>query len=71
MTGQPVPAEPTGGPGGPSGQQPGSDLVRPRHARLVGLWALVLDRFRDYLHWTMDMASDPSTEPGGAHDPDA
>ncbi len=68
MIGQPVPAEP---PGGPGGQQPGSDLVQPRHAGLAGLWALALGRFRDYLHWTMDVASDPSTKPGGMHDPDA
>ena len=68
MTGPPAPDEPTGG---HEAKRHGRDLMSQRHARLVSPWGLVLDRFRDYLHWTMDVTSDPSTEPGGTHDPDA
>ena len=68
MTGQPAPDEP---PAGQDGRRYGGDPLSQRHARLVSLWVLVLDRFRDYLHRTMDVTGDPSTEPGGTHDPDA
>jgi hypothetical protein len=68
MIGPPAPDEP---PGGHDGQRDGGDLMSPRHARLVSLWVLVLERFRDYLRWTMDVTGDPRTEPGGTHDPDA
>jgi hypothetical protein len=68
MIGPPEPDEP---PGGHDGQRCGGDLMSSRHARLVSLWVLVLERFRDYLRWTMDVTGAPRTEPGGTHDPDA
>ncbi len=71
MTRPPAPDEPLGGSGG---YCHGGDPAAARRARLASMWAHVLERFRDYLHWTMDVAVDvagsPSNEPGGQHDPD-
>jgi hypothetical protein len=75
----PAPGEPgrpahESGPPGPSGprDQPGPfgppDLQR---AKLATLWTLVMDRFRDYLHWVTMVTDDPRLNPGGSHDPDA
>jgi hypothetical protein len=41
-----------------------------RRTSLAGLWALALERFRDYLHWTAETADDPRYDQGEAHDPD-
>src|ERR1700730_11118709 len=62
--GQPGPPGPRGLPG-PFGPP---DLQR---AKLATLWTLVMDRFRDYLHWVTMVTDDPRLNPGGSHDPDA
>lgn len=63
MTMPPAPDEP-GRPGG------GTDRPDAPRAGIAALWALVLDRFRDYLHWITIVADDPILRPGGEHDKD-
>ncbi len=77
MTRPPAPGEP---PAWPGGQCHGGDRAAAWRAMLAGMWALVLDRFRDYERFrdyphvtkyaAAAAACDPSNEPGGQHDPD-
>src|ERR1017187_752621 len=48
---------------------PGPD-ERPEAQRpgLNALWTLVVDRFRDYLHWATIVAEDPRHRQGGPHE---
>jgi hypothetical protein len=71
--GQPAPPGPRdqrdqSGPRGLPGPFGPPDLQR---AKLATLWTLVMDRFRDYLHWVTMVTDDPRLNPGGSHDPDA
>jgi hypothetical protein len=68
--GQPGPPGPRdqSGPRGLPGPFGPPDLQR---AKLATLWTLVMDRFRDYLHWVTMVTDDPRLNPGGSHDPDA
>jgi hypothetical protein len=70
-------------PPGP-GEPPWRDEAAGRPASVAALWALALDRFRDYLHWATgarmneatgdhqarETASDPRQDRGETHDPD-
>jgi hypothetical protein len=56
----------TAKPSGP-GEPPWQDDLAGRRAPLAALWALALERFRDYLHWaTGPPGNQTGTEaPGG------
>jgi hypothetical protein len=68
----------TTGPPGP-GEPPWRGEEAGRRASLTTLWALALERFRDYLHWTTGPAGrhpageapgGPRVDEGDAHDRD-
>jgi hypothetical protein len=68
----------TTGPPGP-GEPPWRDDAAGRRASLTALWALALERFRDYLHWTTgpagrhpagEAAGGSCADEGDAHDRD-
>ncbi|MGD0373909.1 MAG: hypothetical protein ABSB01_04910 [Streptosporangiaceae bacterium] len=60
------PGQRAGDPGQPAGDPGRLDAQRSGSATLG---ALVLDRFRDYVHWAAKVPGDTPLYPGGSHDP--
>ena len=62
MTGPPMPDDSPAGNGelgsAPSAGRSGEDLLEAQRARLAGLWALVLRRFRAYAHRSGEATND-------------
>lgn len=52
------------------GDRPDPAAADGQRAYLTTLWALALARFRDYVHWAAELASDLRAHPGGPHDLD-